>query len=553
MLPIGTRTIREVEDQADPVNRLRDASSLLEYLLVKVTPNLADDRGSSKVDLGARVRHHEKLFSNPADVSWAVGIRNDVTHHSSARPKPGTAELERASGHLLNAIRELLPVLPRDAYMDVTGTPALGVGTPLPQQSPSTSVPAPSNTGRRPMPLAKLAIFAAIVALVFFALDKLPGLVNESPEAAQARFARQEVRALDAAHKEAADAIRATISGLLNRARSAQTMAEALQSEIARYDKEAAPLMHNEDGKRLAADRKGVETLTVLLDKPRLSKDEAERLLLRIKEEFVEPLGRALKQNPPAPPVASWGPQLDEVLAEATSGRDSYQELRTAFTALLAQAAQTKATGEQSLSGAIETVRQRQLLEQQDAIQASAAAERSAAIQRLAAAARDRAKAEGDAEEQKTLADAAAKQREATRLKANAEAERMMAKARDPEVVKKYSQFLAVGKYALSEGTNTQGATYRIESRLSYKAMLDHRFHTDAMRFAAFGSKLNWLPSHNEANTKNYSDNYDYMRNDRVGRWEYPTTRVGLEEIQRLQKEFFELAPYWVKIGALGP
>lgn len=299
MLPIGTRTLREIDDQTNPADRVRDAGSLLEFALVAIAPNLTDDSGSTKVDLGARVRHHDKLFSNPKDVSWAIGIRNDLTHHDSGRPKPFPDEVERAGNHLLSAIRELLPVLPREVLRDMTAAAAPGTTATASPPMPSADTPADGSrwTPSRTSPFARIALFAAVCGLVLFGLLKLSALMPESAAATQARLDRIKVKQVEIALKEKENATRAGIRTLLDRAKQAEHAATGLLAELARYEKDVLPLMESDVGKQIATDASSVETLVALLAKPRPSRDEAERLLVRIREDQVAPRSRGARRG----------------------------------------------------------------------------------------------------------------------------------------------------------------------------------------------------------------------------------------------------------------
>lgn len=229
------------------------------------------------------------------------------------------------------------------------------------------------------------------------------------------------------------------------------------------------------------------------------------------------------------------------------------RDLRAALEALAAQARKNnQRVGEQTLAAAIEARQQQLFLNQQAEIQRLAAKDREAATERLA-----------EVEQVKARAQAAEHAREAARIAARAEDDRLLAAARDPTMQQKYSQFLGPGRYNLSPIANneTRGATFRdIDQPLSLSQMQNHLLHQDTKRFGAFAAKRTISLS---GNTQQPSGLFykelqgtwlDYENNDRGGRWAWPDRDTAMwQEVAKRQAEFFQLAPYWVRLKLLQP
>lgn len=278
----------------------------------------------------------------------------------------------------------------------------------------------------------------------------------------------------------------------------------------------------------------------------------------RISRDLVSPLVAALKQNPPARPDPSRATQIESASGDARAGVAVYRELRLAVEALLAEGRRSgRAPSDKSLATVIEEARQRHVLARQDAIQSAAKVERDAAAARLADAERAKVEAAARVQEEKQRAELAAAEREAQRVKASAEADRLRAKAKDPAIIKRYSQFLGEGTYAPAANITKEGRTgrrYQFPSHLSLSNLKNHDLHTNVLLFAAFGAKQ-YVSADGVAATRyrgTENDNYlDYDKNDRDGKWKWPQTREELAAVRTLQAEFFDLAPYWVEQGLL--
>lgn len=561
MLPLGIRTLPQIEAEQDLARRVRDAGVLLKYLLANFEPDATDDHGRRDLDLVTRVKRNERLFADGLpDVLHAVQAGEAV-----ARGEPLLDEAkQRAAATLVHAARLVLPHLSDDLCREIHGTP------PEPQKPRGHAPGAGDQTEtltraallRDLMSFARLVVFAVIAGAVVVGAVKLPGLLAETPADMQARQVREQATREAVARKEADNATRADIGVLVEQARNAEAIAKEFVKETERFAAEVEPLLTSDPGKLIAADPTGVETIVALLDRSRPTKEDASRLVQRISRDLVSPLAASLKQTPPLRPDPSRATQIESAAAEAQAGVAAYRELRLAFEALLAEGKKSGRTpADKTLAAVIEEARHKHFLDEQHAIQAAAQKQRDASAARLAEAERAKAEAAASVQEEKQRAEAAAAEREAERVRAAAEADRLRAKAKNPEVVKRYTQFLGTGRYCLPQNQDKHGWTYRIESNLSYKSMLDHQFHTDVMRFAAFGAKLNWDWSVGEATVNGWAakashqgpGSYDYRANDRAGRWKYPATQAELQAVRQLQREFFELAPYWVEQGKLSP
>ncbi len=104
MLPLGVYTLTQIEQEKNPATQVIQLVSLLEFLLGFVSPNLLSKDGKPAT-VGERVDANRRFFSNPPDVFFGIGVRNNIIHAKSADATE--AEIRRAVGHLFNAVNEL--------------------------------------------------------------------------------------------------------------------------------------------------------------------------------------------------------------------------------------------------------------------------------------------------------------------------------------------------------------------------------------------------------------------------------------------------------------
>lgn len=561
MLPLGIRTLPQIEAERDLVRRVRDAGVLLKFLLAHFEPDAADDHGRRDLDLATRVKRNEKLFADGMpDLLHAI-----QAGEAAARGEPLLdAAKKRAAVTLLHAARTVLPHLPDELCREIHGAPP---EPPQPRgQAPGVGDQTEALTRaallRDLLKFARLAVFVVIAGAVVFGAVKLPALLAETPADVQARQLREQAKREEAAKKEAANAVRAEIGVLVDRARRSHSAAEQLVREIETYEHDTQPLLRNDKGRTLAADATGVETLAVLLDKPRPTLDEATTLRDRIERDLVRPLAEAYKANPPLAADPSRGTHIDEALAQATTGLSAYRALSAAFAALSATTPdqQVQSTGNSALDGliaqpsgpaptleeAVNAVRHRHTRAQQQTVLDAAAKEREAAAARIAEAEAAKTRAAAEAETQRKRAEAAAKQREAEQVKARAEAERLRAQARDPKIISAFSQFLSPGHVYFLRNGDERWYRSDIARPMSYSMLKDFGATSDWRVFAAIAAKRDY-----EDRSGGGYRATSFSRNDRPGVWAYPSTEAGVDEIKKRMRVFELLAPYWIEQGKL--
>ncbi len=104
MLPLGVFPVAQIEQEKNPVTQVIQLVSLLEFLLSFVNPNLLGKDGKPAT-VGERVDGNRALFSNPPDVFFGIGVRNNIVHAKSSDVTE--VEIKRAISHLLKAVREI--------------------------------------------------------------------------------------------------------------------------------------------------------------------------------------------------------------------------------------------------------------------------------------------------------------------------------------------------------------------------------------------------------------------------------------------------------------
>lgn len=161
MLPLGVYTITQIEQERNPATQVIQLVSLLEFMLGFVSPNQLSEDGKPAT-VGERVDANRKLFSNPPDVFYGIGVRNNIIHAKSSDATE--SEIRRAAMHLLKAVNELsghenLPdVVKREIFKqsqtELVSAPTIAVtSSPLPPPPPNfapISQTAPTNS----MPLS---------------------------------------------------------------------------------------------------------------------------------------------------------------------------------------------------------------------------------------------------------------------------------------------------------------------------------------------------------------------------------------------------------------
>src|SRR5689334_13500673 len=101
-LPYGAAPIPVIRAQQNPVHRVKDAGSTLEFILGLLQPEFTRRPDGTPPGLADRVRLWND-FSQPEAVMSAVQVRNDLTHPGY---RTTTDALQRAANDLLQALEE---------------------------------------------------------------------------------------------------------------------------------------------------------------------------------------------------------------------------------------------------------------------------------------------------------------------------------------------------------------------------------------------------------------------------------------------------------------
>lgn len=101
-LPYGAAPIPVIRAQQDPVHRVKDAGSTLEFILGLLQPEFTRRPDGTPPGLADRARLWND-FSQPEAVMNAVQVRNDLTHPGY---RTTTDALKRAANDLLQALEE---------------------------------------------------------------------------------------------------------------------------------------------------------------------------------------------------------------------------------------------------------------------------------------------------------------------------------------------------------------------------------------------------------------------------------------------------------------
>lgn len=344
-------------------------------------------------------------------------------------------------------------------------------------------------------------------------------------------------------------AARASVNAVLDRARRAERKWIDLTNEIAHYEDKYKPLLENELGRRIALDPDGVETLAILLAKPRISQEDARRMLERIRADQVVPLAAMLQHEPVGQPDPARIAQIDQVTSAAEGELACYRELTAQFKALADKARNSTQSAELTLAGAIEAIEHRHTIEKESAIVSAAALARAEAAQRLASAEREKIQAEAAVAEQEKQRQAQAKQLEAKAIADAKQRDRLMRLSRDPSVIAIYSQFLTPGHVSFRISKGISSVRDDIAKPLSYSELSRTGVLADWQIFAHLGARQDY--TYGNGNTGFLT--FGFSSNDRPGNWGYPSTAEEQKEIQARLKLFNQLAPFWIQDGRLSP
>lgn len=165
MLPPGVNPVTQIEQEKNPATQIIQLVSVLEYLLSFIKlgqagsghagPGLIGKDGKP-ASVGELVNANRGLFSNPPDVFFGIGVRNNLVH---AKATDATeAEIRRAVSHLFNALNDLRSQvsIPEKVKQEVFGVssaqaPTLTVQGPTKPVTTSPLTPAPPPPNFKPI------------------------------------------------------------------------------------------------------------------------------------------------------------------------------------------------------------------------------------------------------------------------------------------------------------------------------------------------------------------------------------------------------------------
>ena len=137
MIPDTVRSLAEIRQMPGQDERLIHAVSLLDFLLAVST---RFGRGGFET-LGAAVNRHEDMFTEIANLNFALGVRNKIAHprpENAGDPDLYPVAVQRAAGYVLDAIeRDIAQYVPPEvgevlitATQDEAGTFDAANGAP---------------------------------------------------------------------------------------------------------------------------------------------------------------------------------------------------------------------------------------------------------------------------------------------------------------------------------------------------------------------------------------------------------------------------------------
>lgn len=106
MIPDSVRSLAEIHEMPGQDEQLVHAVSLLDFLTA-VSPSFGRDDDAET--LGAAINRQQKLFSQIADLNFALRVRNKIIHPRPANaddPDLYPAAVRRAAAHVLAAIEQ---------------------------------------------------------------------------------------------------------------------------------------------------------------------------------------------------------------------------------------------------------------------------------------------------------------------------------------------------------------------------------------------------------------------------------------------------------------
>jgi hypothetical protein len=303
--------------------------------------------------------------------------------------------------------------------------------------------------------------------------------------------------------------------------------------ELKSFESQAASLLTNDDGKRLAGSPELLSQINAVLREDRPGKDKAQELRSSV-EQLAEAVSGSLKDPSDASlPSEELTKQLASFLAEAKDARTTVRKARERVESLTERAKAEGTPGTLTLREAITQLRREEAAREAKVIETARAKAQEEATRKLADAKAESARLEGEKQRELELA------RRTTTL-ATKERERMTTLAKDPAIQADFKAFLIPGRFTFARGDNAYAER---SLPLSLTTIKRNCCLNDTKRFAQ-AMCGEWV-----------RDNLDNVvvnggNNDRP-KSVWPRTDADWKRWDELYDRFCRLAPYWVEMGLL--
>jgi hypothetical protein len=314
---------------------------------------------------------------------------------------------------------------------------------------------------------------------------------------------------------------------------------DALDEELSTWGQQVEPLLANDTGKLIAADRDCVKAFTTIYNDERITRDDAVACRARVApilqhaEDALDDPGSLYQ------PDAEVRRQLDTVKGEVSTALASYREARQMIEGLIADARQAGSPASISLREAIARVNEGYVSERIRVLSAARDEEERRTTTELEAlqrqkdgeireAQKKRLAAQSDAarEDIETEAFLTAKQSEEKNVRRLAESDAVQAD---------YAAFLADGRTMFGDHGSTAASRLQRPGPASFKMLAHLGVFADVEAFAQARSK-GGLGRHNDRPTK-----------------PMPQTQEQWAACEKDFELFKKLAPVWLDMGKLQP
>ncbi len=351
---------------------------------------------------------------------------------------------------------------------------------------------------------------------------------------------------------------------------------DELEAEIVSWKTEVEALLENDAGRFLANNPTYVDAFHEIYNKGQRPSPKTPDRLRTVVAAAIEPVSNALRnQEAIYTPDQSLWDHLDELRTQALEATRSYRKDARQIQSMVDASRRdpSKAPASRTLRETLDSMANRDALEQAEAIALVVEEETRKANKKLAQLEAERVRNEAARELEKKRLQEEMKQREANRELARTREEEqrkaeqaridaLQRRAADPSVQAKYQPFLAKGTYRF----NKLGLTAQVEPSYAYRYPRPASY-TDMQlagvlknvvvfcKTAAGQSKQHQtsiLAARSASVDRDGFGGQGYPNDRPKWNW-YPQSESEWKEAEARYREFIELAPYWIKTGALVP